>query len=57
MPDALSYFTARRLIGRADFERVLEKAQRSRAMEIVALLDYRAGGFEGGAFDKFALDI
>ena len=58
MPDALSYFTARRLIGRADFERVLEKAQRSRAMEIVALLlDYRAGGFEGGTFDKFDLDI
>lgn len=54
----MRYFTARRLIGRADFERVLEKAQKSRAMEIVALLlDYRAGGFAGDAFDKFDLDI
>lgn len=58
LPDAVRYFTARCLIGRADFERVLEKAQKSRAMEIAALLlDYRAGGFAGDAFDKFDLDI
>ena len=57
MPDAVRYFTARRLINSADFEAALEKAQRANAMEIVALLlDYRAVLPEGeNIFDKFEL--
>ena len=55
MPDAVRYFTEKRMIGQEDHARVLEKAQRSRAMEIVALLlDYRGSGLEDeNIFDKY----
>lgn len=51
MPDAVRYFAVHRLIGQQDHSRALEKAQKARTMEIVALLlDYRSSGLKRNTF-------
>lgn len=52
------YFTKFALIGMADFEKILEYAQRKKAMEAVAiLLEYRNTQKTGAnLYDKYSLD-
>lgn len=53
----IHYFTKFSLIEQKDFNRVLEYAQRQKAMEAVAiLLEYRNSQKEEDLFDKYALD-
>ena len=59
LTNAFAYLTSHGLIEHGEFNELLERAQRAKAMEIVALLlEYRNAKLGGeGVFDRFSLDL